>query len=121
MGENNDLVFKVIVVGESGSGKSCLIQRYLTDEFLDNYAVTLGVEYHTKLVKIDSQISIKLKIWDTAGQEAFNSIVKSFYRNSHVVVLVYDISRYSQPHPGGKPSKTLTSGTCKHSKTLRRT
>lgn len=49
-----DLVFKVIVVGESGSGKSCLIQRYMTDEFADNYSVTLGVEYHTKIVKMDS-------------------------------------------------------------------
>lgn len=93
MEEAKQLVFKVIVVGESGSGKSCLIQRYLTDEFLDHYSVTLGVEYHTKIVKIDEHLSIKLKIWDTAGQEAFNSIVKSFYRNSHIVVLVYDITR----------------------------
>ena len=93
MTEGSDLVFKVIVVGESGSGKSCLIQRYMTDEFVDNYSVTLGVEYHTKVVRIDSEINIKLKIWDTAGQEAFHSIVKSFYRNSDIVVLVYDITR----------------------------
>ena len=45
------------------------------------------------MVRVDENINIKLKIWDTAGQEAFNSIVKSFYRNSHIVVLVYDISR----------------------------
>jgi Ras-related protein Rab-2A len=62
---------------------------------VDHYAVTLGVEYHTKIVRVDEHINIKMKIWDTAGQEAFNSIVKSFYRNSHVVLLVYDISRYS--------------------------
>ena len=87
------LVFKVIIVGESGSGKTCLIQRYLNDEFTDNYSVTLGVEYHTKVVKVDNNIQVKLKIWDTAGQECFNSIVKSFYRNANVVILVYDISR----------------------------
>ena len=46
------------------------------------------------MVKVDEQIQIKLKIWDTAGQECFNSIVKSFYRNTNVVLLVYDITRY---------------------------
>ena len=67
-GNWNDLIFKVIVIGDSGGGKSCLIQRYLTDEFMDNYAITLGVEYHTKIVKIDENLNIKLKFWDTAGQ-----------------------------------------------------
>ena len=66
--KHNDLVFKVIVVGDSGCGKSCLIQRYLTNEFMDDYTVTLGVEYHSKSVKIDGNISIKLQFWDTAGQ-----------------------------------------------------
>lgn len=92
-GKHNDLVFKVIVVGDSGCGKSCLIQRYLTNEFLDDYTVTLGVEYHSKSVKIDGNITIKLQFWDTAGQEAFHSLVKAFYRNAHAVVLVYDITR----------------------------
>ena len=45
-----------------------------------------------------------MKIWDTAGQEAFNSIVKSFYRNSHVVLLVYDISRYGDVEVEGRRS-----------------
>jgi len=67
-GSWNDLIFKVIVIGDSGGGKSCLIQRYLTDEFMDSYAITLGVEYHTKIVKIDENLNIKLKFWDTAGQ-----------------------------------------------------
>lgn len=91
--KHNDLVFKVIVVGDSGSGKSCLIQRYLTNEFMEDYTVTLGVEYHSKSVKIDGNISVKLQFWDTAGQEAFNSLVKAFYRNAHAVVLVFDITR----------------------------
>jgi GTPase SAR1 family protein len=50
--QHNDLVFKVIVIGDSGCGKSCLIQRYITNEFMDEYTVTLGVEYHSKVVKI---------------------------------------------------------------------
>jgi len=38
-----DLVFKIIVIGDSGSGKSCLLQRYLNNEFSESYTVTLGV------------------------------------------------------------------------------
>lgn len=112
-GKHNDLVFKVIVVGDSGCGKSCLIQRYLTNEFLDDYTVTLGVEYHSKSVKIDGNINIKLQFWDTAGQEAFHSLVKAFYRNAHAVVLVYDITRYSLIHAGDKPFKIWIFGSSK--------
>lgn len=119
--KQNDLVFKVIVVGDSGCGKSCLIQRYLTNEFMDEYTVTLGVEYHSKTVKIDGNISIKLQFWDTAGQEAFHSLVKAFYRNAHAVVLVYDITRYLPTHADGRPFKTWTSGNSKPWRTLPKT
>ena len=107
------MVFKIVVVGDSGTGKSCLIQRYVTNEFLDNYEVTLGVEYISKSVKVDENVSVKLQFWDTAGQEAFNSIVKSFYRNSHAIVLVYDITRYCLAYQGGRPSTVWTAGSCR--------
>jgi GTPase SAR1 family protein len=51
------LNFKIIVVGHqgtfssiSGVGKSSLVSRYIKGEFLDNYNVTVGVEYSTKIV-----------------------------------------------------------------------
>jgi Ras-related protein Rab-2A len=43
---------------------------------------------------------VRLQIWDTAGQETFRSIVKSFYRNSAAILLVYDISKSLPPYPG---------------------
>lgn len=85
---------------------------------MDHYAVTLGVEYHTKIVKIDEHLNLKLKIWDTAGQEAFNSIVKSFYRSSHIVVLVYDITRSHISYADDRPFKTSISGICRLYRTL---
>jgi Ras-related protein Rab-2A len=89
----SELAFKVIVIGDSGCGKSCLIQRYIVNEFTSDYSVTLGVEYHAKVVKMATGITIRLQFWDTAGQEAFYSLVRSFYRNAHVVILVYDLTR----------------------------
>ena len=54
----------------------------------------LGVEFASKKLDIDENYRIKLQIWDTAGQESFRSIVKSFYRNAAAVILVYNITKY---------------------------
>ena len=54
--------------------------------------MTVGVEFGTLMVALDSK-TLKLQIWDTAGQESFKSITKIFYRGAHCVVLAYDITR----------------------------
>ena len=46
------------------------------------------------MVNIDEDTSIKMQIWDTAGQESFRSIIKTFYRSSAAVFLVYNIAKY---------------------------
>ena len=43
-------------------------------------------------MRIDNQHIIQLQIWDTAGQESFRSITRIFYKGSHAVILVYDIT-----------------------------
>ena len=54
--------------------------------------VTIGVEFGSKTIELDGQ-SIKLQIWDTAGQENFRSITRSYYRSAIGALLVYDITR----------------------------
>ena len=54
--------------------------------------MTVGVEFGTLLVKLDTQV-FKLQIWDTAGQESFKSITKIFYRGAHCIFFSYDITR----------------------------
>lgn len=39
-----------------------------------------------------------MQIWDTAGQETFRSIIKTFFRNAHVVLLIYNIAKYESGH-----------------------
>jgi Ras-related protein Rab-2A len=54
--------------------------------------LTIGVEFGAQMIKIDGK-EIKLQIWDTAGQESFCSITRSYYRGAAGALLVYDITR----------------------------
>ena len=85
-----DLSFKLIVVGDSGVGKSCLSIKAIKNYFEDLYAPTVGFEFLSFSVKINDE-TVKLQIWDTCGQEAYRSLINSFYRNSSLAILVYSI------------------------------
>ena len=83
---------KVVLVGESGTGKTSIIQKYCNDVFTEDTNTTLGCANETKVIHLSNKKQIKLNIWDTAGQEAFRSINKIFYKDAQIVVLVYDIT-----------------------------
>ena len=70
------------------------MHRMTSNEFIDDHEVTVGVEFGYLLVKIED-IVFKLQIWDTAGQESFQSITKIFYRGAHAVLLTYSITSLS--------------------------
>lgn len=86
-----DYVSKVLVIGDSGCGKSALVNRYIDGEYNDNYYSTIGVDFKIKSYDINNK-KIKLHIWDTAGQEKFKSLVTSYYRNSDIIILVFDLT-----------------------------
>ena len=64
---------KIIMLGESGSGKTSLMLRFSDNVFEKDNNCTIGVDIKIKVVKIDGCV-LKLQIWDTAGQEKFQSL-----------------------------------------------
>ena len=84
-------IFKFIIVGNSAVGKSCLLLRFDEERFQPIHDVTVGVTFSIKMVQIDGQ-DVKVQIWDTAGQEIFRSITRSYYRDSACAIIVYDIT-----------------------------
>ena len=86
-----DYIFKIIMVGDSFVGKSNLMLQYINDKFSNDHEVTIGVEFGIKNIKFNNY-TVKLHIWDTAGQETFRSIVRSYYKQATIVLLVYDIT-----------------------------
>ena len=81
-----------MIIGDSGVGKTNLLSRFIDGTFSIDSKPTIGVEFATKTYNIDNKV-IKNQIWDTAGQESFRSIVKSFYRSAAAVILVYNITK----------------------------
>ena len=73
-------------------GKSCLLLQFTDKRFQPVHDLTIGVEFGARMVSIDGK-QIKLQIWDTAGQESFRSITRSYYRGAAGALLVYDITR----------------------------
>merc|ERR1719171_2909688 len=85
-------LFKYIIIGDTGVGKSCLLLQFTDKRFQPVHDLTIGVEFGCRMATIDGK-EIKLQIWDTAGQESFRSITRSYYRGAASALLVYDISR----------------------------
>ncbi|XP_042780265.1 ras-related protein Rab-2A isoform X2 [Panthera leo] len=75
-----------------GVGKSCLLLQFTDKRFQPVHDLTIGVEFGARMITIDGK-QIKLQIWDTAGQESFRSITRSYYRGAAGALLVYDITR----------------------------
>jgi len=85
-------LFKYIIIGDTGVGKSCLLLQFTDKRFQPMHDLTIGVEFGARMINIENK-PIKLQIWDTAGQESFRSITRSYYRGAAGALLVYDITR----------------------------
>ncbi|XP_034995392.1 ras-related protein Rab-17 isoform X1 [Zootoca vivipara] len=84
-------IFKVVLLGSTAVGKSSLAYRYVKKDFRDSLP-TVGCSFFTQVLSLDNT-TIKLEIWDTAGQEKYHSVCHLYYRGANAAVLVYDITR----------------------------
>ena len=90
--EDYEMMVKIILIGDSAVGKTNIMSKYLKGEFQENTKATVGVEFGSKLFKIDNH-NIKAQIWDTAGQEKYKAITGAYYKGSKGAFVVYDITR----------------------------
>ncbi len=82
---------KVILLGNTTVGKTSLIIKYIKNEFSFNYLQTLGLDFKQKIFKMKNGKDIRLRIFDTAGQERFKSVSFSFIKKANGIILLYDI------------------------------
>ncbi|EPY42810.1 Rab family, other [Angomonas deanei] len=88
--ESTEDSIKVIVVGDGNVGKTCMLRRFVRGEFTELYKKTIGTEFMEKDVFLrSSNTTVKLMLWDTAGQEVFSSLTQAYYRGSSAAVLAF--------------------------------
>jgi len=110
-------IAKLVCIGDSGCGKSSLTIRLCEGRFSASHDVTIGVEFGSRIVPVgppanvsldigapngdsgnvgqQDQKKMKLSLWDTAGQETYKSITRSYFRGASGALLVFDITRRS--------------------------
>ena len=83
-------VAKVVIVGDSGVGKTALMTRFAKDTFQEATRATIGLDMHTTELSLPGGGTIRIQLWDTAGQETFNALTTSYFRQAHAVLMLYD-------------------------------
>jgi len=86
-----DYTIKYIIVGNAYVGKSNIIYRFVENKFSENYRATINLDFSYKNMKINDKI-FRIQLWDTAGQEEFQSISRGYYKSGACALVVYDIT-----------------------------
>ena len=86
-----DSLVKLLLIGDSGVGKTSIVYRFTDDVYSDSFLTSIGIDFKVKTLDVEGK-KIKLQVWDTAGQEKFDTITTSYYRGAAGIMLVYDIT-----------------------------
>jgi len=89
--KKNSQPFKIVIVGKLSVGKTSLLERACNNTYTDRQQSTIGVHIDFAKIEFPSH-NVTLQVYDTAGEERFRSLTRSFYRGAHGAILVYDVS-----------------------------
>ena len=86
-----EFTIQLLVLGDLSVGKSSFIYRFIEDKFNADSLTTTGLDLKTKDILIDNK-QIRIQLWDTAGQEKFNSITKNLILRVQGIIILFDIT-----------------------------
>jgi len=89
-----DATFKIVIFGDAGCGKTTLTQRFLTNLFVSDSKMTIGVDFEVKSLVVNKS-KVKLQIWDFGGEERFRFLLPTYVRGAKGGLFMYDITNYS--------------------------
>ncbi|CAD8127175.1 unnamed protein product [Paramecium sonneborni] len=84
-------LIKILLLGNSGVGKTQILLRYSENNFRTGYMCTIGVDFKIKKLQVDDRV-VKMQIWDTAGQEKYQTLTQNFYKGAMGILLVFAVN-----------------------------
>ena len=81
-----DYIVKILTLGDTSVGKTSIILRYTKVQFPKKALSTIGVDFRSRIVKIENNKKAKVLLWDTAGQERFRNVASNYYNGTDCVV-----------------------------------
>ena len=82
---------KLVLIGDIYVGKSSLLSRFTDDQFDEDYASTIGVDFRFRVIQVN-QTLVNLQIWDTTGQERYKAVTEQYFKGAHGIILVFDLT-----------------------------
>ncbi|MCK5150369.1 MAG: GTP-binding protein [Candidatus Thorarchaeota archaeon] len=82
--------FKTVLIGDTAVGKTSIRRNYMGKSFSSSHIATLGVDFAQKDM-IFGETSVRLAIWDLAGQHSFESVRQHYYQGCHAIIFVYSV------------------------------
>ena len=87
-----DYTFRIIIIGDCFVGKTSIVNRIISNHYQHHYDSTIGIDYGAVCITLNDGMTVKCQLWDTAGQEVFAPLIKSYYRDITAAIMVYDVT-----------------------------
>lgn len=87
---------KVILVGSSGVGKTSIVERLFNNYFTSATSPTVGMTFRTIELISPTGKKVDVEIWDTAGEERYNSMIPMYYKNAKIVIFTFSVNDLDQ-------------------------
>jgi Ras-related protein Rab-6A len=84
---------KVVLVGDTGVGKTCITGQVTTGSFELDHSPTIGADH--VVIRTLAGTDVSLDLWDTAGQDQYRSMLPMYFRGTHAVIIIFDVTKRS--------------------------
>jgi small GTP-binding protein len=90
--QKKKFVLKVLTSGDGGVGKTTLLHRYVSNRFIADTSMTIGVQFHLKNINFGGT-ELTLQLWDFGGQDRFRFLLPTYASGAKGALMLFDLTR----------------------------